>query len=358
MMETTNQSTEMKDITIIGGGSAGLYAAFYAGMRDLSVQIIELRDRLGGKINFYPQKLIWDVGGITPIGGGELIDQLVEQGKTFDPTVYLNEQIVKLEKIDDLFVATGSSGETFLSRKVILATGTGIAQPKKLPLEDAIKFERTNVHYQIKELEYFKGKRVLMIGGGNSSIDWANEIEPLAKEMTLIHRNDQFKAHEAQLSKLEKSSTTIKTHTEIKKLIPDHTQTKVAAVTLFHNQTGIEEQISVDEVIVNIGIDRQANFFHDNEKLDLELVDNGYLIKGDSKGITNIEGLYACGDTMDFDGKLRLIAGAFNDAGNAVNHIKLNLDPDAKPKAKVSSHNKRFDEKNQKLRAHLYGDKL
>ncbi|MFC6464169.1 NAD(P)/FAD-dependent oxidoreductase [Marinilactibacillus sp. GCM10026970] len=357
-METANQSTEIKDITIIGGGSAGLYAAFYAGMRDLSVQIVELRNRLGGKINFYPQKLIWDVGGITPISGEDLIEQLAAQGKTFGPEIYLNEHIIKLEKIDNIFVATGFSGEKYFSRKVILATGTGIAQPKKLPFDDILHFEQTNLHYQIKRLEQFKGKRVLMVGGGNSSIDWASEIEPLAEELTLIHRSDQFKAHETQLKKLENSSASIKTHTEIKELISDSTQTRVAAVTLIHNQTGIEEQISVDEVIVNIGIDRQANFFHDNEELNLELVDNGYLIKGDSKGITNIEGLYACGDTMDFDGKLRLIAGAFNDAGNAVNHIKLNFDPDAKPKAKVSSHNKRFDGRNQELRAHLYGDKV
>lgn len=344
---------EVKDITIIGGGAAGLYAAFYAGMRDLSVRIIELNDKLGGMIHFYPEKIVWDVGGIPPVSGAELIGQMVKQGLTFEPEILLNEQIKHVKKAENgFFISSGKSGRQYISKKVIIATGSGIYKPKKLSVKDAKKFERQNLHYAIQHLEDFKGKQVVIVGGGNSAVDWANELETVAEKVQLIHRNGQFRAHESQIKQLEKSAVQIHTHTEVKKIVPNASGNQIAAIIVKNNRTNEEQEIKLDQLIANIGIDSEQNFYHD-KTLGIELEDHFY-IKGSVKTNTNIKGLYACGDVLNFDGKVRLIAGAFTDAANAINQIKQALEPNASEKANVSSHNQKFTEKNRQIRARLY----
>lgn len=346
-------SEQLKDITIIGGGSAGLYAAFYAGMRDLSVQIIEAQEKLGGKVHFYPEKLIWDVGGMTPITGADLIEQMAEQGMTFEPDVVFNQKISKVEKrAEEHFVLTSESGQQFESKAVIIATGGGLFTPKKLPLANCEPFEQTNLHYNVYRMKTFEGKRVGIIGGGNSAIDWAHALRKVAKEVHVVHRSDVFRAHESMVRQLKETDVTIHAHSSVKKLVCDGTGSRIQAMNLFNQLNQSEKQVGIDELIVNIGFNNEENFHHDPD-LGLELVDN-YYIKGTAKTATAVDGMYAIGDILDFDGKVRLIAGAYNDAANAVNQIKLSFDPSAKEKAQVSSHNEKFDELNEQKKELLY----
>ncbi|UUI01093.1 NAD(P)/FAD-dependent oxidoreductase [Oceanobacillus jeddahense] len=345
--------TEYKDITIIGGGSAGLYAAFYSGMRDLSTRIIEFKPKLGGKIHVYPEKMIWDVGGVTPITGGKLMEQMEEQARTFDPEIILNEKVEKLEKNhEDLFVVTTNTGQEYLSRTVILATGGGIVEPVKLDIEGAERFEVSNLHYTIQRLDDFKGKKIAVSGGGNTAIDWANELEPIAEEVSLIYRGEDFKAMEAYVANLELSSANIYKNTTIEKIIANEEGHRVKAILTRNQKTGEEILFEVDDLMINYGYDRELKFIKESS-LNVELV-REFFVKGTAKSETNIDGLYAAGDILSFDGKVGLIAGAYTDAANAVNQAKLFIEPDAHAKAKVSSHNAKFDEKNRELLSHLY----
>lgn len=345
--------TECKDVTIIGGGSAGLYAAFYSGMRDLSTRIVEFKPQLGGKIHVYPEKMIWDVGGITPITGAQLMQQMEEQARTFDPEIILNEKVEKLEKNEkDIFVVTTSSGREYLSRTVILATGGGIVEPIKLDIEGADRFEITNLHYTIQSLERFKGKKVVISGGGNTAIDWANELEPIAEKVTLIYRGEELKAMEAHIAYLESSSADIYKNTTIERIIGNEEDHRIKAIITKNSKTGEEIKFKVDDLVINYGYDRELKFIKESPlQVDLE---RDFFVKGTAKAETNITGLYAAGDILAFDGKVGLIAGAFTDAANAVNQAKVYIEPDAYSKARVSSHNAKFDAKNRELLSHLY----
>ncbi|GAA0366890.1 NAD(P)/FAD-dependent oxidoreductase [Alkalibacterium iburiense] len=319
-------TSEIMDCTIIGGGPAGLYAAFYAGMRDLSARIVEDQAQLGGKLHFYPEKLIWDIGGVVPSTGYDVMNQMIEQGQTFNPEVNVNERIVKIEKLEPhLFECTSATGNKYLSKTVIVATGGGIVYPKRLPIEGIEHFEQTNLHYTIYRLDDFIDKKVAIVGGGNSAIDWANELKDKVKELHLIHRKGQFKAHEAQINELLESDIHIHTHSTVEELMPDSHDESIKAIKLKNEQTGRMETLPIDDLIVNIGFEAHDNF-HQNSPLNFELIDN-YYIKGTSEAQTSIEGIYAIGDIVDFNGKVRLIAGAYSDAVNAINQIRQHCYP-------------------------------
>ena len=207
------------DVTVIGGGPAGLYSAFYSGLREMKTKIIEYQPALGGKIHVYPEKVIWDVGGVTPTPGAQLIKQLVQQGLTFDPTVVLNEKVDTITRNEDgIFILEGSSGQKHLSKTVIVAVGSGIINPQKLDIEGAERFEVTNLHYTVQSLKRFKDKTVIISGGGNSAVDWANELEPVAKKVYLTYRKDALSGHESQCAQLMNSTVTLLSNSSISKL--------------------------------------------------------------------------------------------------------------------------------------------
>lgn len=344
---------KVKDITIIGGGPAGLYAAFYAGMRDLSVRIIETKKTLGGKVHFYPEKMIWDVGGIPAALGAELIDQMVEQGMTFNPEVILGQKVTTFTQVEQGgFKVITADGHQYFSKRIIIATGGGLFNPKRLPLTYNARFEETNLHHSVYRRSHFRNKKVVIVGGGNTAVDWANELLGIAKEIHLIHRNESFKAYEAATRQLAASKAKIYTHTLVKELIPNITGDRVRAIRMRKSKSNQDEHLELDELIVNIGFDNELNFHHD-PKLRFNLKED-YYIEGTAKAETAVEGVYAVGDILDFDGKVRLIAGAYSDAANAVNQIKRSLDPKAAEKAQVSSHNHRFNQKNEEKRSRLF----
>lgn len=341
------------DVTIVGGGPAGLFASFYSGLRGLKTKIIEFQPKLGGKVHVYPEKMIWDVGGVTPIPGAQLIEQLIEQGLTFNPEVVLGEKVVSISQSEDkLFVLKTASGENHYSKTVILAVGGGILKPMKLNVEGAERFEISNLHYTVKSLAQFRGKTVLISGGGNAAIDWANELEPIAEKVYLTYRKDMLKGHEAQVSQMMGSSVVCFFNTEINKLIASEGHDVIEKVELKNTESGEKLQITVDEVIINHGYERDKDLLAKSElKIKLE---NEYFVAGTPMSETSVPGLYAAGDILHHEGKLHLIAGAFQDAANAVNKATQYITPDATKVGMVSSYNDIFKKKNKKLLKHLY----
>lgn len=338
------EGLELYDVTIVGGGPAGMYTAFYSGMRDLKTKLIDANEELGGRILIYPEKMIWDVGGLTPTLGRKLIDQLVQQAMTFDPTVVLGQHITKLDRQPDgTIVLTSATGERHWTKTVVLAIGYGILETAKLDIEGADRYEVSNLHYTVQELDVFRGKRVLISGGGDSAVDWANALEPIAASLTVVHRRDQFGGHERSVSRMKASRCSVRTPYAIKSL-HSTSGTDITQVSISHVETGETEMIDVDAVIVNHGL--RYNF---GPVRDWGLEMGDWTVKVGSSMNTNIPGVFAAGDFVEHDSKVRLIAGTFTDAVNALNGAKLHIEPEAEKVAYVSSHNAKFKEKNKQL---------
>ncbi|WP_427180146.1 NAD(P)/FAD-dependent oxidoreductase [Paenibacillus sp. TC-CSREp1] len=331
---------DIYDITIVGGGPAGMYAAFYSGMRAMRTKIIEAKQELGGFMRTYPEKLIWDVGGIEPVRCEKLIHSLEVQARTFEPTIVYGQQVDQMQRREDgIFVLTTQTGELHYTRTIILCAGRGITQVQKLDIEGANRYELTNLHYTITDLSRFAGKRVLISGGGNSAVDWANEITPIASEVTVIHRQHQFSAHELPVAQM-KAMVRVMTPYSLSRLYGAGEHIERVEVTQVEN--GEITQLDIDEIFVCHGYDRD---FGQLAQWGLEQDDYG--VRVDARMRTSIPGIFGAGDFITYGSKFRLIAGAFSDAVLAVNSAKTYLDPSAPNMAGVSSHNARFFDKNK-----------
>ncbi|GLC88108.1 NAD(P)/FAD-dependent oxidoreductase [Lysinibacillus piscis] len=339
---------ELYDVTIIGGGPAGLYSSFYSGLREMKTKLIESQPQLGGKIHVYPEKMIWDVGGVTPITGGQLINQLIEQALTFNPAIYTDEKILSIAKNEDgYFVLTAESGNIHYSRTVIVAIGGGILNPLKIEIEGAERFEVSNLNYTIKSYEKFKDKTVIISGGGNTAVDWALELMEVASQVYLTYRKDTLSAHEAQITELLNSTIECFFNTEITKLIADDQQGMIKAVALVNHETGDVTELPIDEVVISHGYVRDKELL-DNSPLAIER-EHDYYISGTIQSASSVPGLYAAGDILHHEGKIHLIAATFHDALHAVNSAKKYIEPDAMEGGIVSSHNDLFKQRNKEL---------
>ncbi len=286
---------ELYDVTIVGGGPAGLYAAFYSGMRDMKTKLIEAKNELGGKLLIYPEKIIWDVGGITPIRCDQLIEQLIEQAKTFDPTIVLKQQVAHVERMHDgTWLMTSHSGERHYTRTIILAGGYGVWQPTKLELEGTDRYEVTNLHYTVTSLERFRNKRVLLSGGSDTAVDWAMALENIASEVILVHRRERLGGHEKNVSYVMQSSIQVLHPYQIAQL---HGKgNAIDAVTLAgvdNNGDHTDEtlNIAVDDVIINHGSSgNHADLL--NWGLDMELSS----VYAYDQLTTNLSGIFVAGD--------------------------------------------------------------
>jgi len=318
------ENTQVYDITIIGGGPTGLFTAFYGGMRKATVKIIESLPQLGGQLTaLYPEKFIYDVAGFPKIRARELVDNLQEQIKLFEPTICLNQSVEKLEKQEDGIIKLTTDQETHYTKSVIITAGNGAFQPRKLELENARDYEGKNLHYFINDMNYFQNKKVVIFGGGDSAVDWALMLEPIAEKVTIVHRRDKFRAHEHTVENMRNSTVDIKTPFIPVELIGDGekiNQVKIQVV----KQEDIEI-IDVDDVIVNYGF---VSSLGPIKEWGLNIEKNSIVVN--SKMETNIEGVYACGDICTYDGKVKLIATGFGEATIAVSNAKKFIDPSAR----------------------------
>lgn len=336
------QQLELYDVTIIGGGPAGMYTAFYSGMRDLKTKIIEFNPQLGGKILLYPEKMIWDVGGVPPMSGEKLIDRLADQALVFSPTVVYNQSVAGLEKQEDgTFILTSTSGERHHTRTIILAMGHGIPVARKLEIEGADRYEVANLHYTVQELQVFAGKRVLISGGGDSAVDWANELIPIAKRVTVVHRRDQFGGLERNVARMKAYCDVLTPH-ELTSLHGNNSGNEIEYVIVQNIETETAERLEVDAIIVNHGMKGDLGLLLD---WGLDMKDG--LVVVDDQRATSIPGIFAAGDLITHPSKVKLIAGTFVDGVKALNSAKLYMDPQAVKVAYVSSHNERFLELNK-----------
>lgn len=318
------EDQKVYDITVIGGGPVGLFTAFYAGMRQASVKIIESLPQLGGQLSaLYPEKYIYDVAGFPKIRAQQLIDNLKEQMSKFNPTICLEQSVEKLEKREDGTFKLTTNKEIHYSKAVIITAGNGAFQPRRLELESAAQYEGKNLHYFVDDLNKFAGQNVLVCGGGDSAVDWALMLEPIAKKVTIVHRREKFRAHEHSVENLMKSSVDVKTPFVPVELIGD--ENGIKQVVLEEVKTKARETIDVDAVIVNYGF---VSSLGPIKEWGLEIEKNS--IKVNSKMETNMPGVYAAGDICTYDGKVKLIACGFGEAPTAVNNAKSYIDPSAK----------------------------
>ncbi|SMF87809.1 thioredoxin reductase (NADPH) [Paenibacillus uliginis N3/975] len=339
------ENLELYDVTILGGGPAGMYTAFYSGIRELKTKVIDAQYQLGGTLLYYLDKMVWDVGGIPPITGKQLTEHLIQQVNTFEPTIVLGQEIDDLERRDDgTFVLTSTAGDRHWTRTIIMAIGFGgLRKSVKIEIDGAERYENTNLYYSVHNLEDFRGKRVLISGGGDSAVDWANELEPIAASVTLVHRRDQFKGLERSVSNMKASSVSIRTPYRVEGF---HSEDGVSIqqVNICHAESGESEQLHVDAVIVCHGVTYEYGRIREwglgIGKWNLDVTD---------KMETAIPGIFAVGDFVHYGSKVMLIAGAFNDAVLALNSAKLYIEPNAEKMARISSENTRFNELNRQL---------
>ncbi len=314
---------ETFDITIIGGGPVGLFTAFYAGMRQASVKVIESLPQLGGQLSaLYPEKYIYDIAGLPKVRAGELIDNLMTQMNQFEPTVCLAESVESITRLADQSFAIITNKGTHYTKAVIITAGNGAFQPRKLKLKDEEIFENANIHYFVQDLNRFAGRKVAVFGGGDSAVDWALMLEPIAEKVSLIHRRDKFRAHEHSVELLKKSKVEVLTPYVPVELIGED---KVEKVVLTGANSGESMELNVDDVLVNYGFVSSLGPIKD-WGLDIE----GNSIVVNSKMETNIKGIYAAGDICTYNGKVKLIASGFGEAPTAVSNAKVYLDPNSK----------------------------
>ncbi|UOR11829.1 NAD(P)/FAD-dependent oxidoreductase [Halobacillus amylolyticus] len=318
------------DITIIGGGPVGLFTAFYGGMRQASVKIIESLPHLGGQLTaLYPEKYIFDVAGFPRVRAQELVDNLEEQALAFDPAISLDQAVESVERLEDNSLKLTTNKEVHYTRTLIITAGNGAFQPRRLKIDDTERFEETNLHYHVNDMNKFADKNVMICGGGDSAVDWALMLEPIAKQVSLVHRRDKFRAHEHSVEQLMNSSVKLMTPFTPEKMIGED---RISQVELHEVKGDHVETIDVDEVVVNYGF---ISSLGPIKNWELEIEKNSIVVN--SKMETNIEGIYAAGDICTYPGKVKLIASGFGEGPTAVNNAKAYLDPSARVQPKHST---------------------
>ncbi|HET8650882.1 MAG TPA: NAD(P)/FAD-dependent oxidoreductase [Gemmatimonadales bacterium] len=321
---------ELKDISIIGGGPTGLFAAFYAGMRGASCRIIDSLPELGGQLlALYPEKYIFDVAGFPKVLAKDLVRDMAEQGLQFGASTHLGSAVTGLRKVDDEagghFILETDDAE-YPSRTILIAAGVGAFEPRKLPLEGVDQWEGRGLYDRVLDPAQFRGQRVLLVGGGDSAFDWTLHLQGIAREITLVHRRDQFRAHAATVSEVMQLESSggcrIRTFTEVSAI---HGGDRIEAVTLRHAKTKEEDALEVDAVIPLLGFHSDLGPIKawglDTEKSD---------IKVDQLMRTNVPGIWAAGDVTSYPGKLKLIAVGASEACIAVNNAVHYINPKAR----------------------------
>ncbi|MDX1934625.1 MAG: NAD(P)/FAD-dependent oxidoreductase [Capsulimonadales bacterium] len=311
------------DITIIGGGPTGLYGAFYAGLRQMRTKIIDSLPQLGGQLSaLYPEKYIYDVGGFSKVLAKDLVQQLVEQALQYAPTVCLDEKVILLKRGEDGVIELTTDKGTHRTKTVMIAAGVGAFIPRKLDLPRIEDLIDKGIQYYVTDTTKFVGKRIVIVGGGDSAFDWSLAFGRTASYCLQIHRSDRFKAHEDTVRKVMESPTELRTFWELKSV---HGDEHLEAVTVFDNRTGDEETIPCDALLLNLGFLTNLGPI---KEWGLTIKGNAILV--DSTMMTNIPGVYAAGDICTFHGKLKLIATGMGEAGTAANFAKTFIDPLAK----------------------------
>jgi thioredoxin reductase (NADPH) len=299
------------DVLIIGGGPCGLFAVFELGLLDMRAHVVDILDKIGGQCaELYPEKPIYDIPGIPMVTGQGLTDSLLEQIKPFNPTFHLNRMIEKVEKIGDpLFRVTTDGGEVFQTKVVVIAAGGGSFQPKRPPVPGIEAYENTSVFYAVRKMDQFRGKDILIIGGGDSALDWTLNLHPIAKRVTLLHRRDDFRAAPHSVEQMRAL------------VASGQMELKLGQVTGLEGEGGrltAANVKGVDGSSFKIDCDTMLPFFGLTMKLG-PIADWGIALENNLVPVetaafeTNVPGIFAIGDINTYPGKLKLILSGFHE---------------------------------------------
>ena len=323
-MTTTH---DLVDITIIGGGPAGLFARFYAGMRGASAQIIDALPQLGGQLTaLYPEKYIFDVAGYPKVLAKDLVHALVEQSRQFGGAEHLNQEVIGLEERDGHFILKTSTGD-YPTRSIVIAAGIGAFSPRRLPQPCAAPWYGRGIQDVVLDPESFRGKRVVIIGGGDSAFDWAHQLTGRAAHVTLAHRSDRFRAHDATVVEVRKAAeegrVDILTFHELHDVVGG--EEALTGIVLRDTKTKVTRDVACDVVLPMLGY---VSNLGELTKWGLTFEKDEIVVNSQME--TGRPGIYAAGDVTTYPGKLKLIAAGFGEAATAVNQAVHWIYPDKK----------------------------
>ena len=312
------------DVLIVGAGPVGLFGAYYAGVRGLSTAVLDSLPEPGGQITaMYPEKAIFDVAGFPAIRGRELVQNLVDQAAPFSPGYLLDQQAVGLERgggpADGAggFVVTTSAGRRVRARSIIVTGGIGTFTPRPLPTGEELLGHGV-VHFVPKPAEY-SGLDVVIVGGGDSAVDWALLLEPIAKTVSLVHRRAAFRAHPHSVEVMAESSVRVVTDAQVAAVLGD----PVTGVQV--SVAGELETLPCDRLVAALGFIANLGPLLD---WGLQIVQRRHIVV-DTTMATSVPGVYAAGDICEYEGKVRLIATGFGEVATAVNNAVRFMDPEA-----------------------------
>ena len=299
------------DAVIIGAGPTGLFAVFELGLVDVKAHVIDILDRPGGQCSeLYPDKPIYDIPGLPSVSGQELTDRLMEQCKPFGAEFHFGEQVEQLERLPDgKFLLRTNVGTSFLCKVVVIAAGGGSFTPKRPPLAGIEGYEGTSVFYSVRRMEDMRDRAIMVVGGGDSALDWTLNLQPLAKSLTLVHRRDEFRGAPHSVEKMRALVAEGKVRLLIGQMTELHGDgSKLEAITVKTKEGS--ERVDVDALLPFFGLTMKlgplANW-------GIELKDN--LIPVDTEKFeTNVKGVFAIGDINWYPGKLKLILSGFHEA--------------------------------------------
>ena len=315
---------ELFDITAIGGGPSGLFALFYAGMRGAKAKVIDALPELGGQLYaLYPEKWIYDMPGYPAILGADLVKACIEQAMQWPHAVCLEERVQHVKKLPDGNIKVTTDKTEHLSKTVVLCSGIGAFTPRKLAAPTAEQFEGKGLTYYARNFDDFADKRVVVVGGGDSAVDYALAIAKKAKSVDVVHRS-QFRAHPHTVGQLRASVSAIhQPDHEIKEV---HGDGKVEAVTIVNTKSKEETRVPTDMILCALGF---VSDLGEVKKWGIEIEGSGIKVNTATQE-TNVKGIYAAGDVISHPGKLKLIACGTSEAAIAVNQAINYMDPSQK----------------------------
>lgn len=312
--------TNKYDITIIGAGPVGIYAAFYAAMKKLKVKIIDSNPNLGGQLQaIYPEKYIYDVPGFDKILAKDLIKNLEKQMNSVDESIeiVLNETVDYVRKSNDILEIC-TDKVCHYTKTVLITAGRGAFQPRLLGLDNEEKYQ--NIHYAVNDIKQFIDKKVIIFGGGDSAVDWANMLNGYAKEVTIVHRREKFRAHELSVDKMKSSLVNVLTSYVISAI--DYNNNKINKIYLQSTNNKKDLEIEVDELIVLFGFLSSLGHI---ETWNLKMENKALAVNTFKQ--TNIKGIYAAGDACNYEGKVKMITSGFGEAVIAVSSAYDYINP-------------------------------